>query len=146
MSLGDNENVQSFLSGSCPRHGGDLCVMQEDVPICLRCAEEKKTAAQRLVAVPVYTGPEPTMEQMIAASKAIPVGVDRDDILSSEVRPATAPIRALATPVVGSASLDSCLSGALRYLEACPMPRDLKAFKNIQKARTIIEKILKPGE
>lgn len=152
MSLGDNENVQSFLSGSCPRHGGDLCVMQEDVPVCLRCAEEKKTAFQRAHAAPVVAGPEPTLEQMLAASKAIPVGSDRDEPLPAEtsaVRPAVSSINGptpLTKVVAGTTSLETCLSGALSFLDACPMPRDLKAFKNIQKARNIIEKILNPGD
>ncbi len=117
---------------------------EDGVPHCLRCDAEAAAATARPFAV--NNVPDPghaameglrtaAVDNLQAQAAVVPV--------SSGMPPRTT---GFVKPVVQGGSFELQVEAALMALQACPMPKDLKAYKAVAKARAILEKLIAPEQ
>ena len=123
-------------NGQCQRHGS--MINRNGLPWCPKCEQEATRAAKQLVVEEKYI---PTVDELNAIGRVTETdtGVAQTRITVPQ-RPTNAPQR------VANETFKGCIARAVSVLAACPMPRDLKAFKLVQKAIANLEAATKTTE
>lgn len=138
MPIGQQAGVTGHPTGTCPRHGEPFVLATENndgsgpaAKLCLSCRLEAQRARTRgLIAPPAPPVGQAEFEALLAKGPAQ---------VAPETSPAVVPSRAGAT-------FEQVIAAAVAILQTCPMPKDLKQFKVVQKAMANLTKILTPTE
>jgi hypothetical protein len=145
-------------TGSCPKcteETGRLFMktLVQGVPTCTRClAASQPITGPKLNPAAVDPGQDEVMKKLAAVGVKIQRAKEpfedpfKDQRGAGGVTPYVAPIvlppRPGEEPQVGTGSFEGVIRQALKVLEACPMPRNQKAFKAVLKATKLLQDIL----
>lgn len=132
---GELSQATVYPNGVCPRHNAALITM-DGRPTCLGCQRDAAKAERRMAEVntEVDPGHDALKELLKQKIKELP---DKE-LVTAEAKQRTQPLAAVA-------SFADHMKIAVDHLRKAPMPTDLKAFKAVQKAIGLLEKLTEDG-
>lgn len=149
--MAELSGVMGLPNGVCNLHGERINV--NGVPRCLRCEKEasqapilsEKPTDPRFRLAPNANGPDPlkalAQDPGHDAMKGLVPGKVAQEMLAKETFSEKTPAPETYRPLAEK-SLEGCIREVLSILNACPMPKDLKQFKAVQKAILVLTKVL----
>lgn len=133
----ESDLVLGYPLGICQRHASAK-IDVDGAAHCLRCDAEMAAAAARPHGVVVVA--DPGHEAMAGLKTS-----SESESLPPGIIPQPRAVKQTVAAVAGG-SFEHQVGAALAALQACPMPKDLKAYKAVAKARAILEKLIAPEQ
>lgn len=124
-------DLATNLVGVCQKHRCNM-ITEDETPICLVCRREEANARTALATAPVAVDPGHD-----AAMNWRSIAADPQQAPAAVMRLQQAPV---------GLTFEGRIDAAIEILKSCPMPKDLRQFKVVQKAIQNLENLTKPQE